>query len=330
MRNLMTSPTPTPKNSAKEEEKPAVGEQAVPSYESELAATADRIRETAKWLVATFGALAGALVAGLQISDVGELEGADKVIAGAGVLLALVAAVLIVALASVVLARGRVPLGDLAKGRRKLLIAELEQNDGLYAPYGSVEEFATAVSEQWRKQSESWLRMQTETDATAKEKAKEEFLETKKVLPGLNKLNKRLLAVARAEDVRVTFDTLRYAIVGLALVVVAGAGAFVFVNSVPDKTDDAEAAVVQTPVPALADLTSAGEEALGDSLGDECTFSRIPVMAISSSDEGWEVVSLPSSGCESARVTIGTDEGEVTAAESVDLDLPLELDPPEQ
>jgi hypothetical protein len=47
---------------------------AAPRFEAQLKA-AESIRETAKWLVAIFGAIAGVLIAGTQLSSLGSIEG---------------------------------------------------------------------------------------------------------------------------------------------------------------------------------------------------------------------------------------------------------------
>ncbi|HWD39621.1 MAG TPA: hypothetical protein VG944_12285 [Fimbriimonas sp.] len=311
-----------------EEEKDAgtpTGEQKASSVEDELASSAERIRVTAKWLVATFGAVAGALIAGLQLSDIGKLEGSDHTIAAIAVAVALGAVIAIVFLASLVLARGRVALSDLSKragkARKQALVDELERSPGLYSPYDTVGDFADAISDEWSKQSKSWMRVQTTDDAEEKYKALSEFEATKKVLPGLNRINKRLLAVARAEDVRLTFQWVSKSIAVLAVVAAAGAGTFAYVNSAPDE-EVASAAVPEQPVVAIADLTTSGEEELESSFGEKCDLERVEVVALDSSEDGWEVVSLPVDGCESARVTIAENDGEVHSIDPVELDLP--------
>jgi hypothetical protein len=43
--------------------------------QSGLAAAADRLRSSAKWLIASFGAVAAVVVAGISLSDLGGLSG---------------------------------------------------------------------------------------------------------------------------------------------------------------------------------------------------------------------------------------------------------------
>jgi hypothetical protein len=297
-----------------------------PTVETQLADSAERVRTTAKWLVGTFGAIAGALVAGLQISDIGELTGTNRVIATVGVLVALAAVLLIVTLASIVLARGRVALSDLADesdhGRKRRLVAELNRSPALYAPYRTVSEFANAVSSQWIKQATSWLTKETTTDAGARSEAEREFAETKKILPGLNRIDARLMATARAEDVKLTFDRVRLWIAALGVVAALGAGTFAYVNTVPDQEEEAPPALAQRPVAAIADLTEGGQEKFEGALGSSCDFDHVPVMVLSSSDDGWEVVSLAGRGCEASRVMVSPDDGEVYSEEPEDLDIP--------
>jgi hypothetical protein len=290
----------------------------------ELSAASDRIRETAKWLVATFGAVAGALIVGLQLSDIGNLEGSDRVIAAIAAFSALAAVILIVALASIVLARGRVPLSELSSSRRgrkyKRLLAALNRNRSLYSNYGSVPKLVDKVEEEWDKQVKSWDEMTSSADPQVRAKAKGEFDETKKVMPELNMLARRVMAYARAEDVRLTFERVRNWIIALAIVVAIGGGVFAYVDSVPDEEEDP--AVSQRPAAARLHLDTSGREKMETILGPDCKLGRVPVEVLSSSEEGWDAVSIPAEGCHAARLTIEPEDGELQAIETVALNAP--------
>jgi hypothetical protein len=306
------------------------------SLSEELNASSDRIRETAKWLVATFGAIAGALIVGLQLSDIGQLEGADQVAATIAAFAALVAVIMIVALATVVLARPRVPLGELSSngsGKYKRLREALDRNRSLYAGFTSVSKLVDKVEEEWAKQFNAWS-VKNKSNASAEERAlaEKEFEETKKVLPELNMLIDRLMSYARAEDLRLVFERVRNAIIALAIVVALGGVVFAFVNDAPEEEETP--AVSQRPVAARLDLSTTGQEKMGASLGAECDLDRVPVLVMSSSESSSEVVSIAAEGCSTARLTLETEDGELQAFESVALPAPDEekgdegLDPP--
>lgn len=292
---------------------------------AELIASADRIRETAKWMVATFGAVAGVLVAGLQLSDIGGLEGSDRNIAVAGSVIAIGAVIAIIYITAAVLARGRVARSDLAAGPRqnRRLVRELERSKGLYMPYESIPDFVAAVEQQWTKQVESWSRLHSATDKAAQDNAKADFTATKAVLPELNRRMSQLLGIARVEDVKLAFERTRKWTAALAVIAAIGAAAFSYVNVAPDEKS--EKALPQSPVVALADLSGAGKNVLQGVAGEKCDLDALEVVTLSASAGGWEAVILPVDGCETARVVIPFTQGELEPlGDDVSLDLPEE------
>lgn len=307
----------------------------LPAATDELAAASDRIRETAKWLVATFGAVAGALIVGLQLSDIGDLKGVDRVVASIAAFGALVAVILIVALATLVLARGRVPLGELSSQgsrRYKRLRAALNRNRSLYAGFESVSLLVDRVEAEWRKQFTSWNKARdVNASESEREKAQEEYQETKQVLPELNMLSRRLMGSARAEDVRLTFEWVRNAIVALAVAVAIAGIAFAFVDNAPDEEE--APALPQRPVAARLHLDASGREKMQPILGPDCQLKSVPVEVLSSSEGESEVISIAAEGCAPARLKVEPDDGELEAVESATLPVPTDpndsgLEPP--
>lgn len=313
-----------PENDAKSPKPKSEGEFA------DLEAASDRIRETAKWLVATFGAVAGALIVGLQLSDIGQLEGSDRVIAAIAAFAALAAVILIVALASVVLARGRVPLGELASSKRsrryRRLRAALNRQPSLYGHYGSAGALVDRVESVWDKQFRSWeIKQDRSKSNDEREQATREFEETKEVMPELIMLTKRLMAFARAEDIRLTFEWVRNTIIALAIIVAVGGAIFAYVDNAP--SDAEKPAVAQRPVAASLSLTASGKQKMGTILGSGCDLEQVPIEVLSSTKGGWEAVSIPARGCDAAHLAIEPEDGELQALEKVSLE-PGELEPP--
>lgn len=329
----MTAPKPGDRAAAESAQKTASGEEKEEKKPSsgpdDLAATSDRIRETAKWLVATFGGIAGALILGLQLSDIGDLEGSDRIVASLAAFGALFAVIMIVALATFVLARGRVPLGELSsKGSRwryRRLRKALNRNGSLYAGFRSIAKLVDEVEAQFRKQVTSGSRAKNhDLSESERQQAAKEFRETKEVMPGLNQLTTRLMASARAEDVRLTFVWVRNSIVALAVVVAVGGILFAFVDNAPDEEETA--ALPQRPTAARLHLDASGKEKLEPILGAGCNLKGVPVEVLSTSDEDVsEVVSIPAEECAAARMTIEPDDGEFTAIASASLPVPTDL-----
>jgi hypothetical protein len=292
------------------------------AYATELAAASDRIRETAKWLVATFGAVAGALIVGLQLSDIGELEGNDRGWASVAAGAALVAVIIIIALAARVLARGRVPLYELSSNgsyKYRELREVLNRNSTLFGGYKSVEVFVDRVQAEYAKQVDSWNRSQDKKQSeTERHKATAELKEATAKSRELNRLSDRLMATARAEDVRMVFSRARDGIVALAILVVIAAICFAGIDTAPDGEETA--ALPQRPTAAKLHLTATGQEKLGSILGTKCDTAKVPVEVLSTSEEGVsDVVSVAAEGCAAARMTIEADDGEFEAVESASL-----------
>ena len=288
-----------------------------------LETAAERFRTTAKWLVTTFGALAAAIVTGLKLSDLGKLDGTDQTVAAIGASVALIAVVLVVTFAARVLASGRVPLADITgknpKNRR--LAEELRNRKTLFVPYASLDEFNEKFNEQWTKQAKAWEEMQTAGDPAAKAEAKKRFDETKQLMPQLNRLNSRLLAVARHEEVRLRFESAAKAMTVLAVIAGLGIALFAVTDSIAEPKAETTPAIESRPVPATLDLTDAGKEKFRDDLGGkQCDLDKVDVLALAADDTSVEVVSLPTHHCKVARFPVNReDDGDV---EGGDLDLP--------
>jgi len=289
----------------------------------ELAAATDRIRETAKWLVGTFGAIAAALLVGLQLSDIGELEGSDRtwaVIAAGAALLAVVA---MIGFAASVLARARIPLTELSSTggpKFKQLLAALNRNRSLYPGYESVEKLVDAVLASLDKQIGD--RTRVENDALPRKQREEAaagFRNERRRSRELNRMSDRLMASARAEDMRLTFASARNKIIGLAVVVVVAGVLFAAVDNAPDN-DEETAALPQRPTAARLHLDASGQEKLVTILGPACNLKRVPVEVLSTSDEDVsDVVTIPAEGCAAARLSVDPEDGEFSPLESAPL-----------
>jgi len=100
-----------------------------------FAPLAERVRESAAWLVASFGAVALLLVPGLQLADLGALDGARLALSIATALAAALALGIAVALIAPFLRSNATTLVDLAcssKPRKQAVIRALNENRTLF------------------------------------------------------------------------------------------------------------------------------------------------------------------------------------------------------
>jgi pentapeptide repeat protein len=115
-----------------------------PSPADGLQPGADRVRNAAKWLLATFGAVAAVLVAGLQFSAIGSVPAGWRTWAAiGGSALAIVGVVLLIGLVFQVMRPSTVSIDELAAGKAgKPLAKYVGRNMSLLQGYASVKALA--------------------------------------------------------------------------------------------------------------------------------------------------------------------------------------------
>ncbi|MDP9135593.1 MAG: hypothetical protein M3N56_12300 [Actinomycetota bacterium] len=325
-------------------ETPAIAPQAAPATDSKpaddkpaaapkttedaLAASAERLRETAKWLVVAFASVGALIFAGLELKDVGALDARDTAIAIAGVATALAGVVLVIVSAAGVLAAGRVPLTDLVGSdpRRPELATELDRDSNLYRPFDSVDQFVTAISRSWSDQTEAWVAYHdAPTGSDSEKQAARRYAAAGRFLKSFNPVNQRLLATAEYANVQLAWERAKQAVVVGVIAIVAGASAFAIVSP-PEDDEEAAATVASAPSPGFLHLNGTGREDFADVLGKDCPTRNLPVVALSKSSAGaYELITDPAStvdDCAVARIEVSDGEGEVTGEPLAPLELP--------
>lgn len=129
-----------------------------------------KIRETAKWIIASLGAIAAILVAGVQLSDIGAADGTELVVAVGGIGLALLGVLgAIVSVALVLVPQDRT-LGQVASYAPATQF--LGENPEVLLSFGTIDRLQT-----WRKADlelywnayQAWRAHGTEQEALALE-----------------------------------------------------------------------------------------------------------------------------------------------------------------
>lgn len=306
----------------KEKQTPAVD--ATARYEEAVTKDIDRIRESAKWLLATFGAVAGVLFAGLSLSDLGSVQDDELGLALAGALAAVVGVTVAIAAAGAVLVGGRVNLDSLRmpakKGlrehlptHRKRLCEEMATYKQLYGQYGTLDDLLNQSDEYWNAQIQALRDWHATKIPTKREAAMKRHEDAASGTDGLNPLLRRIRALANYQDMRLRFQVNSRWIILAALLTATGAAFFAV--TVGQKADPkAQAAVPDMPVRAELRPLAAGEERLKSVFGDSCALEGLKLIALASSDTDWEVVTDPAAaGCDVARTTVAKDEGTVVS-----------------
>lgn len=280
-------------------------------------------------MVASFGALGAALLTSVKLSDLGNFEGAEQTVVIIAAIVGLLGAIAVVWFGTVLLASGRIGLNDLVGSpvRKARVRAELDAlTPSPYVPFDSAEKFVKQLSDYWAQQAESLITYYTTHDERERAEAKAKYDRASQILPELSKLNSRLLASARHEDVRLTFNRVRYLIGVGAIMAAAGIGTFAVIGK-PSKEEAATLpAVAYQPVRAEVDVRKDSKDALSETLGKGCNLDKIPALAVASKEGAIEVITDPGDdgkGCNVARLQITDDIGVVRPLE------PLGgLDPP--
>jgi hypothetical protein len=277
----------------------------------------EQIRETAKWLLTTFGAIGALLVAGTQLSDIADTEGGKLALALFGAVLALGGVAIVIWVTGRVLSPQRVGLDDItntsnvgkwAAADPGLLKGQATTVEELSERYRTA---LTAYADARRKAEESPDDTALRQDAKKKwaaYRAIENPMQFIRSLAGYDRVN------------RVFQDAL--AAIAASLVFIA-IGLLVFAYATGSAADDEEkkdeAAATDTfATPAAVTLapTSEGREVLTDILGENCPPESVEALLLSSSENALDVVTSPSENCPAARFSIDQDLVAIQAQEA--------------
>lgn len=271
----------------------------------------DRIRDTAKWLVTGFGALGAALITSLQLRDVGQLSGTDEILALAGFAIG-IAGILVALLGTAsVLSAHRVGLGELKSDPK--LRNYIEKNPELLGGYKTLDE----VYEQYQDASQDRIRAYSQRLKAAKnedvERHKGEYDKANLRLDLVNPVVAQLLAASLFERVRNHWARVVLPLIAVG-VVLATVGVGLFTSRLTEKKADQEASLPPTPVRAVMDLTTEGQEQFANVLGSDCDLSAIDVVILNSSDDQWELVTADD-GCNTRQLDVSQSEAAVVSCE---------------
>ena len=287
-----------------------------PKATTPLAAASDRIRSTAQWVVVTFGAVAGVMLAGLQLTSLGETEGSDRTTAVVGYALAVGGIVVVILAAAITLTAGRVSTLNLKTGGGPMSLGtRLNAIPILRSGFPSTDALVTAVNDALVARLAAWQAWRKDPSPQKKEAYDAAIADATLLSP----LADRLLDVASYEKLKRTWSICRFFIVVGVLVAAVGTGLFAANTSA--STDEEADAVSQRPAAAELLLTPAGVAAHQAELGAECKLGAISVIVTSSSADDFTatVVPTPKAPCGPAVITVQRSEGSLSAAKAVDL-----------
>jgi hypothetical protein len=271
----------------------------------------DRIRETAKWLLTTFGVVGAALLAGTQLSDIGDADGWRLALALFGAVLGFVGVAIAIWVTGRVFTPVRVGLEEIstdtnvgawANGDPGLLKGQADTVDDLVRRYReTLQEYGEARGKAEDDPSDEAL----VKDAMAKAAEYQAVESPMQLIRGL----------ALFDRVRSKFGN-ALAAIG-AGIVFAGVGLLLFAyatgsasNAKADEEtvpSDSTAGSFLTPTAVTLIPTQEGKEVLTDILGDNCRSKTVDALLLGQSDGNLEIASPPSRNCRAARFTLQAD-----------------------
>jgi hypothetical protein len=276
-----------------------------------LQGAADRIRETAKWLTVSLGALGTVLVAGSQLSSLGALDPSSGrfVAAIVGAAIAGLGAAAILAATAVTATTPAVSLSTLGPGTPKG-VDDVLSDPTLLQGHSSAAELKTdyetaletragAFRAYYASPTDSALRSAAETaDANA--------VQLHTLATGL---------VGAASYANLAYRWRRAAIaVGIgALLAAGGLGCFAWAANPPEdaKASAAAANVLTSPKMQYMQLNERGRTVLRDELGDDCdTTQPVQVLVLASTAAGPDLL-VDEPDCKAVRLVLTSDWGTV-------------------
>jgi hypothetical protein len=274
-----------------------------PASYPEIATANQRLRDTAKWILTSFAAVGAILVAGLQLSSLGNLTGDTS---GWRIFAALL---------GVVLAAGGVALA-------------IGYTASVFAPFlntfHSADKHPDVVSTVIHEdepigKSYQTLKAEIKQADTALAEAEEHGPDSPEYKAAYAKrddleLDKRLaLTVIGSELLWQRYKRARRAVVAAIALVLAGAVSFAWGANPPDNATKAEpVALGQAPVLLDLHLTKRGVDALAKARG--CTTADLQVLSIAGSEGKREVVTIPTASCQTVRFVLTPESGTAIAA----------------
>lgn len=278
-----------------------------------LSGSADRLRETTKWIVAAFAAIGTLLVAGTQLSAIGDVDWNlwRGVAALGGAVVAVLGISLAVWHASRVLTAGPIALADVTEARASIAVRTLiVDNVSLRAGYPTVSNLQTEYDRTVQDRTTAAIALfGAAAPTSAQRQAYRNATNEYRFLDGAIAL---LLRNASELEVREQFKSARPWLFVGAMLAGAGIGFFTWGVNPPEASKEAPKSVTVTPLDiATVNLTPEGVRLLGDDLGSGCNLQRLRVTIPRTIVDAVEVTSLPEGACNSVRFRLDTAIGTI-------------------
>lgn len=280
------------------------------------------LQATAKWLITTFAAIGGILIAGTQLSSIGGLElKSDNPRLWATVLGGLVALGcigLIIGAVTKVLVGGHVTASNIGK----IPNSPVNLNDPLLlGGYGTPTELIEAFQRVVAERDQARQNQNNPAAQAAAQAAAEDREDRNDDIRRLNPIITRTLSAAYYNSVSKNFKDAKNRMYLFGAIGAVGILAFVWGANEPDAPPGTSA--FQVPVGAVVRLGDEDQALRADSVGAECVKSPIGVVVLGVKDNAYDTVVIPTDQCKTARLTVIQGvTGEVRPTQAVSIQPP--------
>lgn len=252
-------------------------------------AAINRHRDIAKYLVGVFAAIGGLLLAGTQLSSLGQLSFSEdpvRLLVAIGALVVGFAMVIaIIALAVSVLNPVEMSLDKV--NRHEYLRKKVEERPSLLAGANSVRAFAELAESRF-------VEDEPDNDVEA--------------------MISQVVEWASFLESRRRFRRAWRGMIAAALLAAAAISVFAYASSPPEDEEAPGPVVAPAPQEVSVALTSDGREALVEPLGPRCVEGPVAALTIGGTESEPVLVTLPSGECEVVRFVLSSDLGVATLA----------------
>ena len=272
----------------------------------------ERVREAAKWLIGAFAAIGGLLIAGVQLSDAGQLAIEDD------------EGRLAVALFGLIFGVGGVIWAILENVRILLPTAmtfgRLEADPELVKYFTDNPELIpgpaktiAALKGEYEERVKAYETAVADLDKAESDPHKAALKQADKQLARAERDLQDVFGLANWKAIEKLFKDVRFNIVVATVLAAAGIAFFAWAANPPEEEKESGEKPVLGTAPNLGRLIfkPEAEPQLRQALGGRCEIGKVQVLVIGGTKKEPEVVSIPRAGCDAVRFVGGPELAEV-------------------
>jgi hypothetical protein len=288
----------------------AADKPAVESPPGPLAAGAERIRDSAKWLIAAFAAVGAVLAAGLQLTGLGGLEGGRLLATLIGLGLAVAGVVVAITASGSVVTASFVSLKWLSEqASSNTAMVDVEGDTGLLGGFATVKDLKDAYDAAVAARKEA---LEAHYGDPADDAKKLKAQTTQAWVQALDQSQVHVIERAGFNKLRSAYrEAGRWIAVGAVL---AAVGIATFAWGANPPSSESAPIVVPAPTDVTVQINKAQRPALQSRLGADCDLSNLEGVAVGVVGESYQVATVATTDCTASLITVTPDIGRVSVA----------------